>query len=218
MRREIAGLMEAIMGGPVSVIEGCCGGAWESFGFRKEYRETFDRFLHGIELNPPERIVVSCPHCYDVLWRRNGERLRSVGVGTVLRLTEMVLDASSSADYEEGEEKRIAFHDSCIFGRRMGVYDEPREVLSMCAGVEVVEMDRVRESSQCCGFPLMAEAPEAAASMAQRVADSAIEAGADTLVSSGCPGCYYALERTTGIRVEDLSGFLYNKYKAVRKR
>lgn len=217
MRREITGLLEAMTGGPVNVIEGCCGGAWESFGFRKEYCETFDRLLHSIELSPPERIVVSCPHCYYVLWTQNGERLKKAGVGTVLRLTEMIKETSSATDYEGGEEKRIAFHDSCIFGRQMGVYDEPREALAMC-GAEVVEMDRVRERSQCCGFPLLAQAPEAAASMAQRVADSAISAGADTLVSSGCPGCYYALKRATGIRVEDLSGFLYNKHKAVKKR
>jgi hypothetical protein len=43
--------------------------------------------------------------------------------------------------------------------------------------------------------------------MAQKVADSAKKAGADLLLTSGCPGCYFALKNTEGVEVEDISGF-----------
>ncbi|MFQ5737198.1 MAG: LUD domain-containing protein [Thermodesulfobacteriota bacterium] len=213
MRADIKKLMEAATGAQVRVLEGCCGGAWDTFGFKKECGETFERFVGAFALNPPERIVVSCPHCYEVLWIRNRERLEAAGVREVLRLTEIIKETVLPAEVEGGERRKVAFHDACLFGRRMGIYDEPREVLSMCAGTELVEMERSRSNTLCCGFPLMVQAPEAAASMAQKVADAAITAGADVLVTSGCPGCHYALKRAEGIDVEDISGFIYSKYK-----
>lgn len=218
VRSDILGYLKAVTGNGVRVIEGCCGGPWESFGFRKEAAETFERFMHSIELNPPERIVVSCPHCYDVLCVKNGARLAAAGVGKVLRLTEFAGAVTGQGDYARLAGRKVAYHDACIFARGMGIVDEPRDVLSMCTGAKLVEMELSGEQTPCCGFPLMVQEPAAATAMAQRVADAAVRSGADTLVTSGCPGCHYALKKVEGIRVEDISGLLYSNYKAGSKR
>lgn len=45
----------------------------------------------------------------------------------------------------------IAYHDSCYIGRYNGIFDIPREILRSVPGVKVLEMDRNRENSMCCG-------------------------------------------------------------------
>ena len=45
---------------------------------------------------------------------------------------------------------RVCFHDSCYLGRYQDVYESPRAVVR-AAGGSVVEMERDRRASFCCG-------------------------------------------------------------------
>jgi len=198
-------VIEYALGERPSVLEGCCGGAWDSFGFAEEREKGFNEFSKRAEESGAEEIIVSCPHCYEILMER-GDRLESAGVLRVLRFSEAVGNAEFIAD----NGLKAAYHDSCVFGRRYGVYDEPRKALKN-AGVEIVEMERTREKAPCCGFPLILREPLSGGPIAQKVADSAISAGAEKLITSACPGCYYAMKRTSGIEVEDISVYLSKK-------
>ncbi|MHA1268586.1 MAG: (Fe-S)-binding protein [Candidatus Helarchaeota archaeon] len=49
--------------------------------------------------------------------------------------------------------KKVTYHDPCRLGRHMGEYEAPRKLLRAMKdiGVEFKEMERIRESSLCCG-------------------------------------------------------------------
>ncbi|MBB6446789.1 (Fe-S)-binding protein [Bacillus benzoevorans] len=45
----------------------------------------------------------------------------------------------------------IAYHDSCYIGRYNDIYDIPRQILKSIPGVKVLEMERNKSDSMCCG-------------------------------------------------------------------
>jgi len=101
-----------------------------------------------------------------------------------------------------GRSRTVTFHDPCYLGRHNGVYDPPRRVLSALPGVKMVEMERSRNRSFCCGggsLYLFHEG-ECERRMGEIRLEMAEKAGADTVVTA-CPFCLINLEdaiKTTG--------------------
>lgn len=71
-----------------------------------------------------------------------------------------------------------------------GVYDIPRSLLKSIPGVELVEMERIREYAWCCGASggVMEAYPEFAAWTSKERIEEAKSTGADALVTA-CPWC-----------------------------
>ncbi|MEI6294212.1 MAG: heterodisulfide reductase-related iron-sulfur binding cluster, partial [Methanomicrobiales archaeon] len=71
-----------------------------------------------------------------------------------------------------------------------GIYDPPRKVLTAIPGVELTEMERIREWSWCCGAGggVMEAYPEFAEDTAVERIGEAKATGAEALVTA-CPWC-----------------------------
>lgn len=71
-----------------------------------------------------------------------------------------------------------------------GIYDPPREVLKSIPGLELVEMERARESSWCCGSGggVKEAYPEFALWTARERIEEARTTGAEAIISA-CPWC-----------------------------
>jgi Fe-S oxidoreductase len=82
-----------------------------------------------------------------------------------------------------------------LFGSN-GVYDPPREVLRAIPGVELAEMERVREYAWCCGggAEVKQAFPELALFTAQERVKEAKATGAEAIVSC-CPHCAINFEK-----------------------
>ena len=87
--------------------------------------------------------------------------------------------------------KKVAYHDPCTLGRYTDVYDEPRDILKMIPGLELVTMEREREEAWCCGAGggQVICNPEWSAETAMERLEEAMNAGAEVLVVGGCPTC-----------------------------
>lgn len=71
-----------------------------------------------------------------------------------------------------------------------GVYDAPRDILAAIPGVELVEMERIREYALCCGAGACSNEvkPELSAFTAAERVTEARASGADAIVTA-CPWC-----------------------------
>ncbi len=105
------------------------------------------------------------------------------------------------------------YHDPCYLGRHSGIYEEPRRLLTSIPGLRLVEMERNRDRSFCCGggdVMLWHEIEQEEMRMAEKRIHMALEAGATVMVTA-CPFCLIHFEdaiKTAGledkIRVVDL--------------
>ena len=99
-------------------------------------------------------------------------------------------------------------------GRYANIYDTPRKILNAIPGVELVEMERIRRSSFCCGAGggVKTEFPEFALWVGKERIKEAKNTGADYLVSA-CPFCEQNLSDANasseaGMEVVDLMKLL----------
>jgi Fe-S oxidoreductase len=101
------------------------------------------------------KIVTACAHCLNTL--RNEYPQLGVELEVVHHtqlLNRLVRDGKLTPlpppDGASGG-RTITFHDPCYLGRHNEIYEPPRDLLGALPDTTVVEMDRNRERSFCCG-------------------------------------------------------------------
>lgn len=169
--------------------ENCCGESIRKTGsedvFRDMARKNIKTFIdHGVK-----KILVSSPHCYHTFKNEYPEFMVHFDVVFV---SQYVLELVKSGRIQlNGEyQQTVTYHDPCYLGRHNGIYDEPRELLSLVPGLELVEMADTRKDSLCCGGGggrIWMDTPKDERFSDIRL-DQALAAGARQLVTS-CPYC-----------------------------
>ncbi|MFO8163065.1 MAG: (Fe-S)-binding protein [Desulfatiglandales bacterium] len=83
------------------------------------------------------------------------------------------------------------YHDPCYLGRHNGIYEAPRKILASIPGIQIVEMERNRDRSFCCGggdINLWYDIEGEEMRMGEKRVAMAREAGANVIVTA-CPFC-----------------------------
>ena len=171
------------------------------------FQELATNNISEFEKNDVTKIVTIDPHAYNIF---KNEYQDFGWHGEVYHHTELldqlITEGRLQMNYEVNE--TIVFHDSCYLGRYNDVYDPPREILRGIPGVELVEMDRNRETGMCCGAGggLMWMEEHVGNRINVARTEQALETNA-SVISSGCPYCLTMLsDGTKAKEVEDQVG------------
>jgi Fe-S oxidoreductase len=95
-------------------------------------------------------IVTQCPHCFNTI---KNEYPEFGGNYRVISHTELIneLIQSKRIKLSKVMNEKLTFHDPCYLGRHNGVFDAPRQALEAVPGVAIIEMQRSKRESFCCG-------------------------------------------------------------------
>jgi len=187
--------------------EKCCGEPMRKIGNEYIYQMMAVENIEKIKNSGVKRIVTTCPHCFNTLNRD----YRDLGLNIEVEHQATFL----SRLIKEGRIKLksdpfdVTYHDSCYMGRYNDIYDEPRQALKAIGGA-IVEMDKTRDNSFCCGGGggrVMAEEKLGTRINAERIR-MASATNTHVLVSN-CPFCMTMFE--DGVKAEGLEATLLTK-------
>jgi len=195
----------------------CCGSPILKVGKKELFEKIAKENIELFNSLKVEEIVTSCAGCYGIFktyYPRVG-RMNFKVFHIVEYLERLVKEGKIK--FVKEVPLTVTWHDPCHLGRMgesyipwdgkrgkyglyeppqelnrgtFGVYEPPREVLRSIPGIEMVEMDRNREFSWCCGAGggVKSAFPDFALWCAKERIKEAESTGAEALVTS-CPWC-----------------------------
>ena len=171
--------------------EVCCGGRAYEIGNLSEFTKYAEHNIQAYNNAGVSTVVVSCADGlshFKLLYPKIDIKMNF----QVLHLVEYLdrLIKEKKLKFTKKVPMKVTYHDPCHLGRYAGVYDAPRDILHHIPGIELVEMERSREHSWCCGAGAGVKQayPEFALWTAEERIKEAKETGATALVTS-CPWC-----------------------------
>jgi Fe-S oxidoreductase len=202
------------IGDPFKVIkdEICCGSPLVDLGDIENARKFFEENLEIFKKNNVESLIVSCSGCYRSFVEFYPEILgRTIAIKHIVDVIDEAID-KGKIKFKKTD-KRVIYHDPCHLGREFQIYDSPRNVLEAALKDKLVEFNRTRDETDCCGADSAVRAgfKNLAVKVALQRVNEAVEK-ADILVTA-CPFCVFNLnyavrKNEKPIKVQFITEFL----------
>jgi Fe-S oxidoreductase len=133
--------------------EGTCGADLYDLGFMDELKVLLRRKSKSMGQFIGKNLIFIDPHTQEFVLRdwqqymKPGDRL----VGR--HFSEVILERLERFKIRtKGKEGvTVSYHDPCILGRGLGIYEAPRKLLTYFKGVTLLELRRNQRNSYCCG-------------------------------------------------------------------
>jgi Fe-S oxidoreductase/nitrate reductase gamma subunit len=164
-----------------------------------------------------KKVITQCAHCFNTI---SNEYPQFGGHYEVVHHSQLLAELLGQGRIsvpvkEDGQPKKIAYHDPCYLGRHNDIYLAPRNVIGASGDIELVEMPRHGTRALCCGAGgarfWMEEQTGKKVNIER--AEEALATEADE-IAVACPFCYVMLDdgvKELGrddVRVRDLAMIL----------
>ena len=200
-----AGLSPAYLG----QNEICCGSLSRKLGDEATYKTQMKKLFGLLSNAGAKTVVVGCPGCLSSL--SLGREIAGAKDIEIIHVSQALPHQKLNGRRKGGKTIKVTYHDPCELGRGAGIFEPPRELIRAIPGVELVEMERSRKDSACCGSGAGVRSgyPELANSIAVKRIDMACGTGASVMITS-CPWCLENLSANCSgkIEVKDLVSFI----------
>jgi Fe-S oxidoreductase len=212
---KAAGVAVGIMGAQ----ETCCGGRAYEIGYVGEFTKYAEHCLETYNGLGIQTLITSCSDGYSTfksLYSKVNVDMKFEVLHVVEYLDRLLKEGKLK--FSKEVPMKVTYHDPCHLGRHVepGVYEPPRDVLKSIPGLELVEMERTRENSWCCGAGggVKQSDPDFALWTAGERLKEAKSTGATALVTS-CAWCERNFKDAVSEYGEDIE--IYDIAEIVRK-
>ncbi|MFC2018795.1 (Fe-S)-binding protein, partial [Chloroflexota bacterium] len=185
--------------GIMGAEEACCGGRAYDMGYRGEFIKYAEHNLEAWAKAGVKTVITTCSdgyYTFKLLHAELGSKLE------VLHIVEFVdrLIKDGRLRFTKSVPMTVTYHDPCHLGRRSnvytagepidGIYEPPRDIIRAIPGIELVEMERIKEYAWCCGAGggVREAYPDFSMWTAKERIAEARASGASAIVTA-CPWC-----------------------------
>jgi glycolate oxidase len=132
---------------------GCCGSTLYDLGFWDRLEPYITTNWEAMKKSIDKTFIFINPHCQEFVKKRYPEMVPESADLKTQHISQFLVSAlkTGKLKHKKAGEVKVSYHDPCYLGRGLGIYEPPRTVLSLLEGVTLVEMERNRENSFCCG-------------------------------------------------------------------
>jgi Fe-S oxidoreductase len=181
------------LGVSVFIDEGSSGADLYDLGFVDELKMVLDKKKKLISKIAGKNLIFIDPHSQEFVLKHWQQYVETDKKMKGQHLSEVILNSlkGSKVRTKKVENVVVSYHDPCILGRGLGIYDAPRRLITSFEGVTLLEMKRNRRNSYCCGAGDGTRGkafPEYSERVARERLEEFKETGADILITS-CPYC-----------------------------
>ncbi|OPG16758.1 (Fe-S)-binding protein [Ferroacidibacillus organovorans] len=153
------------------------------------YQELVERNVELFKAYGVKKIITTDPHAFNQF----SKEYKDFGLDIeVLHHTQFLAELLKEGRIipKQRVEKTVTYHDPCYLGRYNGEYDAPRYILEHIPGLTVLEMERSRNKSMCCGAGGGSMFKEETGEKRINVerTEQALATGATT-IATACPYC-----------------------------
>jgi Fe-S oxidoreductase len=200
--------------------ESCCGGRAYQIGYKEDFLRQARHNMEQFKKSGAEILLTGCSDCYyafKVLYNKFGIKGGLEVLHTTEYLDRLIKEGKLKPTQKVTA--RVTYHDPCHLGRlgepyihwegkevpghirifdppkefrrgTYGIYEPPRNILKSIPGLKIVEMERKKEYTWCCGAGggVKDSNPDFAKWTAKERIEEAKSTGAEAMVTA-CPGC-----------------------------